>query len=132
MTHPLIDTLAKTPGAELVSADTLDAFLAARSDCLTLLFFAGHGANKLETPDVAVVLIELLKLFGDKIRVAVIDEASERELMGRCAVLMLPSISIFHGDKHLKTIAKIQDWEVYAGEMPTLLSAAGLDQSAHQ
>lgn len=126
MTHPLIQTLAAAPGATTVSTETIDSYLAADTSCLTLVFLPGHNANKLETPDVAVVLIELLKMFGSTVRVAIVDEASERDLMGQCAVLMLPSISVFHGTRHLKTIAKIQDWEVYARDLPELMVSAGL------
>ena len=124
MTHPLVDMLAKTEGARMVSSEDFDDFLMDRPDCLTLVFFAGHGQNKLETPDVAVVLMELLKIFDGRLRVGVVDADSESTLKPRCAVLMVPSISIFHRDQHLKTIAKIQDWEVYARELPELMTAA--------
>lgn len=130
MTHPLVETLSKTDGTEIVGADTLEMYLKARTDCLTLLFFPGHDARKLETPDVAVVLVELKKMFGDLVRVAIVSAEDERSLMGRCAVLMLPSISIFHGDQHLQTIGKIQDWEVYARDLPALLERAELVTSS--
>ena len=68
--------------------------------------------------------MELLKLFQGRLRVGVIDTESEAALKARCAILMVPSISIFHRDHHLKTIAKIQDWEVYAKELPALMTTA--------
>ena len=126
MTHPLIDMLLSEPRAEAVSEDTLDAFLARDTDTLSCLFFTGQAKKRLETADVAVVLREFLSIYGDKVRVGVVDEASEKALMGRCAVLMLPSISVFHGDNHLKTFPKILDWQDYAQGMADLLAKAGI------
>lgn len=122
MSHPLIEALLQLEAVTPVCASSMDAYLDENFAGLTLLFFTGDPEKKLETADVAVVLREFLNFYEGRVRVGIIDRADEAALMGRAAVLMLPSISIFAGPRHLETIPKIQDWSVYAEKLPALLA----------
>lgn len=126
MTHPLVDNLVNSGQATWIDAEGLDAFLTEDKSRLTAIFFPGHNMKKLETPDVAVVLMELLKQFDPFLRAGVLKEGEEAAAKAQCAVLMMPSLALFHGDKLLTTFAKIQDWEVYANGLQTHLSQTGL------
>lgn len=124
MTHALIDGLIDDGSAQLVTADTLDAFLQEDTPAVSALFFTGDPAKKLESADVAVVLRELERSNPGRLRLAVVDRADEQDLKRRCGVMVLPSVAFFAGDQHLDTIPKIQDWAVYEEKLPKILTKA--------
>ncbi|MEM1021851.1 MAG: hydrogenase-1 expression HyaE [Pseudomonadota bacterium] len=124
MSQALLDSLVDEPGFTPITADMLDAYLAEGARCATALFFTGDPEKKLETADVAVVLRELVRMYPGSLRVGIIARSDEKTLMKACKVMLFPSVAFFSGQKHLETIAKIQDWSVYEEKIPHILSRA--------
>ncbi|MEO0411340.1 MAG: hydrogenase accessory protein [Pseudomonadota bacterium] len=124
MPHRLIQAMIDDGTAELITAQTLDAFLSEETPAVSALFFTGDPEKKLETADVAVVLRELERANPGRLRIAIIDRADEHDLKHRCGVMVLPSVAFFSGSEHLETIPKIQDWAVYAEKLPKILDKA--------
>ncbi|MEO0413221.1 MAG: hypothetical protein AAF221_15440 [Pseudomonadota bacterium] len=124
MPHRLIQAMLDDGTAELLTAQTLDAFLSEDTPAVSALFFTGDPEKKLETADVAVVLRELERSNPGRLRIGIIDRADEQTLKHRCGVMVLPSVAFFSGTKHLDTIPKIQDWAVYAEKLPKILDKA--------
>jgi len=122
--HPILSSLSALDGVALLDEAALDAYLVADAGRLTVLFFAGDPDKKLETADVAIVVRELIKLYGGRLRVGLVAAEAERAAMRRCKVSVFPSLSFFAGERHLETIPKIQDWSVYAEKLPALLGEA--------
>ena len=123
MTHPLLQTLRDHDAVTALTPGSLGDFLGGGKRAgLTVVFLAGDPEKKLETADVAVVVMELLKAYPGALRVGLTTPAAEKEIMEATAVYALPSLVFFAGDRKLETISKIQDWSVYAETVPRLIA----------
>ena len=78
MKHPLIQRLQDEFGYPELTMANHDEFVA--PDEVGVLFFAGDPKRYKETTDVAVVLPELVKAFGGRLRAAVVAKEDEIEL----------------------------------------------------
>lgn len=124
MSEILIQSLRDLPTVTSITADTIDSYLEDGDARTSVLFFTGDPEKKKETADVAVVLRELLDVYDGQLRAGLVEREAEKDLMGRAGVLMLPSLAFFAGPRHIETIAKIQDWSVYAEKLPAILKQA--------
>ena len=122
----LIAALATRYGLPTVDAATVDTFLAPApgEPPHALLFFTGDPAQRTETPDVAVVLTELLATFAPRLRAAVVARSAEDALKARFHVQVFPSLVMTNGATPLGVMPRIRDWSDYVATIQALLDPA--------
>lgn len=119
--HPLVRRLSEAgawPAVEtLEDAATLDA----RDH---LLFLPSHGKAHLESPDIAVVLPELVKALGgqEAIGIAIAGPKAETALRDSMS-LALPAIVVLRAGQPVGAIARMRDWDEYLDKLRALLAA---------
>ncbi len=119
--HPLVQRLIDTNGYAYVEA--LDTVAATPRDLL--LFLPAHGKAHLETPDIAVVLPELVKALDagqDRLSGAVASPATEAALR-QSLQLALPAIVVLRDGVAAGSIARMRDWDEYLARLGALLAA---------
>lgn len=121
MSSPLIENLTGQRGYPLLDEESLPRFTREGAD--SVLFFTGDPAKHPETLDVAVILPELMKVFGHRCRAAVIRRSAEPELQMRFGFNAWPALVFLRGDRYLGAIERVRDWGVYLSEIERLLSA---------
>jgi hydrogenase-1 operon protein HyaE len=109
----VVSALATTPGARRLDVDDVDPFLAGPG--LKILFYSGEGKRRPDAQDVAVVLRELLRAHAGSLSVGVLTDMAENRSKVRFGVVVLPTVLILRDCQVLESIARIQDWPVYAG-----------------
>lgn len=119
MSHPLIQRLVDTLGYPSLDAASLDRFLAEPD--LKVLFVTGDPDKNLETADLAVVLPELARHFGQAFQPAVVDRAIEQKVRERFDVWPTPSLIFVAEGSTVGAIAKIRDWDDYLREISEIL-----------
>jgi hydrogenase-1 operon protein HyaE len=122
MPSPLIQRLTAELGYPVLDEHALDAFLAAQRH--SLLFFTEDPARYPESNDVAVVLPELMQVFGQGCAAAVIDRAAEKALQRRFGFNAWPALVVMRGSGYLGAITRVQDWRVYLEELDALFDGA--------
>ncbi len=120
MTSPLIEALATRHGFAVVDEGSLDAFLAANEH--SVLFFPGDAERLVESNDVAVILPEILKVYGKKLKPALVAKASERQLQRRFRFNAFPSLVFMRGAGYLGVLSRVLDWSEYMAEIPAMLA----------
>ena len=121
MNSPLIDRLTTELGYPLIERDQLDAFSRAHEH--SVLFFTEDPRSFPETNDVAVILPELMRVFGDRVAPAVVGRQSERELMKRFGFGAWPALVFLRRGEYLGVITRVLDWDDYLAEIERLLQA---------
>ena len=117
--HPLVNRLL-TERAYTWLAVAEDAAALDARDHVVLL--PAHGKAHLESPDIAVVLPELVKALGGEARIggAVAGPAAEatfREALN----LALPAIVVLRGGVPLGAISRMRDWDEYLDRLGALI-----------
>jgi hydrogenase-1 operon protein HyaE len=120
MSSPLIEALVSRHGFAVVDEDALDAFLAANAH--SVLFFPGDAERLVESNDVAVILPEILKVYGKKLTPALVSKASERQLQRRFRFNAFPSLVFMRGAGYLGVLSRVLDWSDYMAEIPAMLA----------
>lgn len=120
MPSPLIRMLVEDHGYASVTEQSVDGFLAAND--YSVLFFAGDPARIGDSNDVAVVLPELMKVFGEVLVPGVVAPEAERALQLRYRFTFFPTLVFLKGDGYLGAISQVKDWNVYLAEIAELLS----------
>jgi hydrogenase-1 operon protein HyaE len=120
MTTPLIEALVRRHGFATVDEASVDAFLAAHEH--SLLFFPGDAERLVESNDVAVILPEILKVYGKRIAPALVAKSSERALQRRFRFNAFPSIVFMRRGGYLGVLSRVLDWSDYLAEIPVLLA----------
>jgi len=120
MTSPLIEALVSRHGFAVVDEDSLDAFLAANAH--SVLFFPGDAERLVESNDIAVILPEILKVYGKKLTPALVAKASERQLQRRFRFNAFPSLVFMRGAGYLGVLSRVLDWSDYMAEIPAMLA----------
>jgi len=121
MSSPLIRNLVESRGFPLLQASTLEAFLKANEH--SLLFFTEDPGRYPESDDVAVILPELMKVFGDRCAAAVVHRDAEKPLQQRFGFSAWPALVLMRGEDYLGAITRVQDWSDYLSEIHRLLAA---------
>ncbi|QTL04651.1 hydrogenase [Aquabacter sp. L1I39] len=119
--HPLVQRLLACHG--YAYAEALDALADPRD---VLLFLPSHAKAHLETPDIAVVLPELVKALdpsGARLTGAVAGPALETELRGALG-LALPALVVVRSGAVTGSIARMRDWDEYLARLSALLPPA--------
>ncbi|MDR3514656.1 MAG: hypothetical protein P4M00_02485 [Azospirillaceae bacterium] len=110
-TAALIDRLADSERGEWVTAATIDDFLAAPG--LVLVLFTGDPAQRPEAGDVAVIVRELLRLGGSRVRAGIIVRSDEDQLKSRFGAVVMPNLVFLKEGRILGLFPRVQDWNVY-------------------
>jgi len=117
----LLGNLHDGQGYPLVDEQTLPVFLDAHRH--SLLFFTEDPDRYPESNDVAVILPELMKVFGNRCAAAVIDRDAERNLQKRFGFSAWPALVVMRGNAYLGAITRVRDWGDYLSELDRLLAA---------
>jgi hydrogenase-1 operon protein HyaE len=123
MGSPLALAAARSHALPIVDQTTVDEFIAAASDKITVLLFRGDTVRFPEAADIAVVLPELISAFSGRLVGAEIAAGDEEALMPRFGVKVCPGIALARPGRSLGAISKIQDWSVYLARINVLLEA---------
>lgn len=87
-----------------------------------MLLIAGDAARLAESDDVAVILPELAKVFGDMLRPAVAAKADERAFQRRFRFAAFPALVLVRRGEYLGAITRVRDWSDYLVEIPDILA----------
>jgi len=89
-----------------------------------LVFLPAHGKAHLESPDIAVVLPELVKALGGAERIGGAVAGPQAEAAYRDALnLALPAIVVVRGGVPLGAISRMRDWDEYLDRLGALIAA---------
>lgn len=119
--HPLLERLVRDCGVPEVDAGSVDAFLAAPGNAV--LFFAEDLKQYPESADIAVILPELIKAFGGRLRAAFVARANERELQKRYGFARWPAMVFLRDGEYVGAITGMHDWDVFLAKVQGLLDA---------
>jgi hydrogenase-1 operon protein HyaE len=117
----LLEALAARPGCEVLRKAQLDDFLSRNPRAL--LFFTGDVTQRPEGLDVAVVVRELVKSHGDRLRAGLIDRRDEAVLMARFGVVVTPAVAFVRDGRQVEVVAQMREWPVYTQACERLLTA---------
>ncbi len=120
MTTPLIEALVARYGFAVIDEASLEDFLQASEH--SVLFFPGDAERLVESNDVAVILPELLKVFGRRLTPALVAKASERQLQRRFRFNAFPSLVFMRRGGYLGVLSRVLDWSDYMAEIPAMLA----------
>lgn len=87
-----------------------------------LLFLPGYAKAHVETADVAVILPELLAVFGGRLGAAVAGPDLETALRSELG-LALPALVMVRQGRPVGSIARVRDWRDYLDRVAALLDA---------
>lgn len=119
--HPLVRRLIDERAYPYLAAPEEAVHLDARDH---LLFLPAHGKAHLESPDIAVVLPELVKALGgeEQLGAAVAGPATEAALV-EAMKLALPAIVVLRAGSPVGAISRMRDWDEYLERLGALLAA---------
>jgi hydrogenase-1 operon protein HyaE len=89
-----------------------------------VLFVAGAFEKNLETPDVAIILPELVKAFAGAFHVGVVAADYEEAVRERFDVWPTPSLIFVENAARIGVIAKVRDWSDYLMEIREILGVS--------
>lgn len=115
--HPLVARLIEAHGYPYPATEEELARLDDR-----LLFLPAHGKGHMETPDIAVVLPELVRAFGQPLAGAVAGPECERRLRDSLGGIALPAIVVLRAGKPVGSISRMRDWDEYLERLGALLA----------
>lgn len=123
MPSPLLRALCERHGVISVDEASIDAFLATQpgEPAHRLLLFAGDPEQRSETHDVAIILPQLLRALGRRLRAARVAPSAETLLKDRFHVGVFPSIVVTRGDETLGVLPKVLDWADYVARIEAML-----------
>ena len=121
MQHPLIQRLFDEFGYPEITLENHDEFAAPATP--GVLFFGGDPKRYKETTDVAVVLPELVKAFGGRLRAGVVARDDEIELQKHYGFRAWPSLVFVRDGAYLGTISRMKNWSESLAETGELLTA---------
>ena len=120
MPSPLVHSMIENNNYTVLDAENIEPFLQSHEN--VILFLVGDPNSFPEGNDVAVILPEIMKEFSDRLTVAVVGKAIEREVQLRYRVKGWPSLVVVRRGGYLGAITKVQDWDVYIEEINNLLT----------
>jgi hydrogenase-1 operon protein HyaE len=130
MTSPSIAKLLTQHNYPLLDADNYHNFVYYADAEVVVLFFCNDPAQFPESNDVAVILPELLKVFGGRLQAAVVSKAIERELQARFRFTSWPALVFLQRGEYLGAICGIRDWSEYPQETAQILAATPTEPPA--
>lgn len=121
MTATSVHRLHEQYGLPLLDEHDVDGFLSQHEHCV--LFFSGDPKRYPESNDVAVVLPELIKVFGDRLTAAVIAGSAEKTLQARYGFSCWPALVFLRRGQYMGAITRIQNWNDYIQEVQRILAS---------
>jgi hydrogenase-1 operon protein HyaE len=111
MTEAVLDRLTEALGYPCLDGESAAAWRPEGK--VSVLFVPGEPGRVPEAVDVAVVLPELVKVFGDQLAPAVVAAGTEAPLLKACGVAVLPALAFFRDGRCLGAIERMRDWDDY-------------------
>jgi hydrogenase-1 operon protein HyaE len=111
MPSPLIEAMIEKYGYPVLNIENIDDYIQSQSECV--LFFTENPTRFPESDDVAMILPELVKEYGNRFSAAVIDMESQRPLQARYAFKEWPTLVFLRDGEYLGAISRVQDWNDY-------------------
>jgi len=108
--HPLVARLIETQGYPWLDGETPGL----QPSGVRLLFLPAHGRGHVETPDIAVVLPELVAALGTD-GGAVAGPACERQMREALGGIALPPVG---------SLSRMRDWDEFLDRLAPLVAAA--------
>ncbi|WP_029356671.1 hydrogenase [Bosea sp. 117] len=121
--HPLVARLTREFGFPYLDAGGEAALPAGDS----LLFLPAHGKGHLETPDLAVVLPELVQALGGPssgMGGAVASPAYEKQLREQLGGIALPAIVVMRDGRPLGSLSRMRDWDEFLERLSAVIARA--------
>lgn len=119
MPSPLIKAMIEQYNYPVLNIDNIDEYIQSQKDCI--LFFTENPTRFPESDDVAMILPELVKEYGDRFSAAVIEQASQRKLQARYDFREWPTLVFLRKGEYLGAISRVQDWSDYINMINTFL-----------
>lgn len=122
MLHPLVAQLTSTHGYPYLDSEDVAAAALPPGD--SLLFLPAHGKAHMETPDIAVVLPELVGALGATSAMggAVAGPAYEKQLREQLGGIALPAIVVMRGGRPLGSLSRMRDWDEFLERLSAVLA----------
>jgi len=111
MPSPLIEAMIEQYGYPVLTSETIDDYIQSQAECV--LFFTENPTRFPESDDVAMILPELVKEYGNRFNAAVIAQESQRQLQARYAFKEWPTLVFLRNGEYLGAISRVQDWNDY-------------------
>lgn len=111
MPSPLIKAMIEQYGYPVLTSETIDDYIQSQAECV--LFFTENPTRFPESDDVAMILPELVKEYGNRFNAAVIAQESQRQLQARYAFKEWPTLVFLRNGEYLGAISRVQDWNEY-------------------
>lgn len=126
MPSPLVRALVERHGLEPVDCGSIEDALARHAERgqHTLLVFTGDPAERSEANDVAVIVPELLKLFGEALRGCLVVRGEEDKLKSRFGVVVMPSLVVLRGSERRLLLPRVRDWPEYVEKIERHMAEA--------
>lgn len=118
---PLVERLARQPGAACLDDAGFEAFLAAPGEAV--LFFTEDPARFREVNDVAVILPEIRRAVARGFRIGVLPPALANAKAAQWGVRRWPALVFVRGGEWLGNIEGLRDWADYLALATELLEA---------
>lgn len=119
MHSKLLQSIVARHGYPVVREGDWTAFAAAHEH--TLLMIAGDASRLAESDDLAVILPELMKVFGRVLTPAIAASEAERFFQRTFRFPAFPALVIVRGTDYLGAVSRVRDWSEYLAEIPEIL-----------
>ncbi|MDX8355477.1 hydrogenase accessory protein [Cognatiyoonia sp. IB215182] len=120
MGHPLIDRLTHELGwSSLSTEDEVLAFISRPG--AHALFVPGDVERNLETPDVAVIVPELVAAFQGRFDCAIVVDEMHGMVKNASGINKTPSLIFYRDGVCLGGIPKVRDWDDYIARITRFL-----------
>lgn len=118
--NKLLERLRAQSKIVLLDEEGLESFVMAGGDGMVL--FTQEPDQQPETWDVAVILPEVLKLTGDRLRAAIISPDLARKEKARFGITRWPSLVFVRDGEYVGVIDGMRNWEEYTREIAGMLN----------
>lgn len=116
----LIDRLVDELGWPcLTSLSEVQSFVSTAG--VHVLFLAGGDRQNLETPDVAVILPELVATFGGRFDVGVVADDIDRVVRETEEKYAVPNLFFYRDGHFVDELPKVRDWDEYLSRITQIL-----------
>ncbi len=115
----LLERLRSQSDIRLLDAAELEAFVQAAGDGMVL--FTQEPDQQPETWDVAVILPEVLKQAGGRLRAAIIAPELARAMMARFGITRWPALVFVRDGGYVGSIEGMRNWDEYQQEIIAML-----------
>ncbi len=130
MLHPLVARLTSAHGYPYLDSEEVAVAVLPPGD--SLLFLPAHGKAHRETPDIAVVLPELVGALSAAFALggAVAGPAYEKRLCEQLGGIAVPAIVVMRDGRPLGSLSRMRDWDEFLTRLSAVL-AGPADATRH-